>query len=248
MERLPQRLGDYNKREEMGKTKMKKTLSVLLLAALMLVALCGAMAEAADVTGAWYASVFGMTMTLTLNEDGSYLMEMIGEEPETGVWKLDGETLIMDEGTEAETVLAYDGTSMTLDLGEGLEVVFTREPIAAFEPSPARTDATLEEYAGEWTCTMLSTMGAQVSPELMDVEMSMSIDGENVVMTLGMFGESITVELTAAFADGALTLVVPSEYEGGEDNVFTIQLLEDGSMSVDTVMYDEAFTFYLSAV
>ena len=63
-----------------------------------------------------------------------------------------------------------------------------------------------------------------------------------------MFEESITVELTAAFADGALTLVVPSAYEGGEDNVFTIQLLEDGSMSVDTVMYEEAFTFYLSAV
>ena len=227
---------------------MKKTLSVLLLAALMLAALCGAMAEVADVTGAWYASVFGMTMTITLNEDGSYLMEMIDEEPETGVWKLDGETLIMDEGTEAETALAYDGTSMTLDLGEGLEVVFTREPIAAFEPSPARTDATLEEYAGEWICTMLSTMGAQVSPELMDVEMSLSIDGENVVMTLGMFEEPITVELTAAFADGALTLVVPSEYEGGEDNVFTVQLLEDGGMSVETVMYEEAFTFYLSAV
>lgn len=248
MERLPQRLGDYNKREEMGETKMKKTLSVLLLAALMLVALCGAMAEAADVTGAWYASVFGMTMTLTLNEDGSYLMEMIDEEPETGDWKLDGETLIMDEGTEAETTLVCDGTSMTLDLGEGLEVVFTREPIAAFEPSPARTDATLEEYAGEWVCTMLSTMGAQVSPDLMGVEMSMSIDGEGVVMTLGMFEEPITVELTAAFADGALTLVFPSEYEGGEDNVFTIQLLEDGSMSVETVMYEEAFTFYLSAV
>lgn len=248
MERLPQRLGDYNKREEMGETKMKKTLSVLLLAALMLVALCGAMAEAADVTGAWYASVFGMTMTLTLNEDGSYLMEMIDEEPETGVWKLDGETLIMDEGTEAETTLVCDGTSMTLDLGEGFEVVFTREPIAAFEPSPARTDATLEEYAGEWICTMLSTMGAQVSPDLMGVEMSMSIDGEGVVMTLGMFEEPITVELTAAFADGALTLVFPSEYEGGEDNVFTIQLLEDGSMSVETVMYEEAFTFYLSAV
>ena len=248
MERLPQRLGDDNKREEMGETKMKKTLSVLLLAALMLVALCGAMAEAADVTGAWYASVFGMTMTLTLNEDGSYLMEMIDEEPETGVWKLDGETLIMDEGTEAETTLVCDGTSMTLDLGEGLEVVFTREPIAAFEPSPARTDATLEEYAGEWVCTMLSAMGAQVSPDLMGVEMSMSIDGEGVVMTLGMFEEPSTVELTAAFADGALTLVFPSEYEGGEDNVFTIQLLEDGSMSVETVMYEEAFTFYLSAV
>ena len=88
----------------------------------------------------------------------------------------------------------------------------------------------------------------QVSPELMGVEMSMSIDGESVVMTLGMFEEPITVELTATFADGALTLVVPSEYEGGEDNVFTVQLLEDGGMSVETVMLEEAFTFYLSAV
>ena len=42
-------------------------------------------------------------------------------------------------------------------------------------------------------------------------------------------------------------MTVPSEYEGGEDSVFTIQLLEDGSMSVTTLLMEEELVFYMSS-
>ena len=45
---------------------MKKLLSLVL--ALMMVLGCAAMAE--DVTGTWYADMFGMPVTLEVNEDG----------------------------------------------------------------------------------------------------------------------------------------------------------------------------------
>lgn len=227
---------------------MKKMLSMLLVAVMMCTALCcGAMAEAADVTGEWYGSLFGMTMTLTLNEDGTYGMDMGDDDPSEGTWKLDGESLIMDEGADGEITFAYDGSSLYADAGDGMEFLFTREPVAAFEPAAARTDATLEEYAGSWTCTLVSMMGMQLPPELAEIELSMIIDGENVNLTLGLYGEPITADLTAPFADGAMTLTVPSEYEDEEDTVFTLQLLEDGTMSAETTMFEETCTFYLTA-
>ena len=47
--------------------------------------------------------------------------------------------------------------------------------------------------------------------------------------------------------DGALTAIVPSESEYIDDMAFTIQLLEDGSMSIATSFLDEPMVFYLTA-
>ena len=226
---------------------MKKMFSMLLTAAMILAMLCcGAFAEAADVTGEWYGSLFGMVMTLTLNEDGTYTIEMDGEEPDDGVWKLDGEELILDEDSDDGLVFAYDGESLYAE-AEGIEFLFTREPGEVFEAAPARTDAALEEFAGDWSCTLVSMMGMQMPPEMAEIEMSLSIEGETATMTLGLFGEPETVELPVTFADGALTLTIPADYEGGEDSVFTIQLLEDGSMSVTTLLMEEELVFYMSS-
>ena len=225
---------------------MKKMFSMLLTAAMILAMLCcGAFAEAADVTGEWYGSLFGMVMTLTLNEDGTYTIEMDGEEPDDGVWKLDGEELILDEDSDDGLVFAYDGESLYAE-AEGIEFLFTREPVEVFEAAPARTDAALEEFAGDWSCTLVSMMGMQMPPEMAEIEMSLSIEGETATMTLGLFGEPETVELPVTFADGALTLTIPADYEGGEDSVFTIQLLEDGTMSAASMMFEEEIVFYLS--
>ena len=154
--------------------------------------------------------------------------------------------MIMDEGSDEEIAFAYDGESLYAEV-EGLEFLFTREPVEVFEAAPARTDAELEEFAGTWNCTLVDMMGMQVPPEMAEMELTLTIDGANVCMIMGIFGEPTDVDLTGEFADGALTVTVPSEYEGGEDSVFTIQLLEDGSMSVTTLLMEEELVFYMSS-
>lgn len=230
---------------------MKKMLSLLLTAAMILAMLCcGAFAEAADVTGEWYGSLFGIVMTLTVNEDGTYTIGMDDEEPDEGTWKLDGESLIMDEGSEDETVFAYDGESLYAEM-EGIEFLFTREPVEVFVPAAARTDASLEEFAGDWSCTLVSMMGIQVPPEMAEIEIALSIEGETATLTLGLFGEPETVELPVAFADGVATVTIPSEYEDGEDSEYAIQLLEDGTMSITSLLMEEGtvseIVFYMSS-
>ena len=48
---------------------MKKIVSILLTLVMLLSV--AAFAEAADFTGLWYGSLFGMNIELTINEDGT---------------------------------------------------------------------------------------------------------------------------------------------------------------------------------
>ena len=225
---------------------MKKLLATLLaLTMLVSAVVCGAVAETADITGEWYGSVFGMSMTMTLHEDGTYTMSMAGEEAEPGTWSFDGTTLTLDEGSEGESAFAYDGESLSASM-EGMDFVFTREPIATFEPAPARTDAALEEFSGSWNATTIGIMGMYLSPDVIGAGISLDIDGTTVVMTIiqeDSEPEAVTVEAT--FADGVLTVADPTSSE--ESSTFwTLSLLEDGTMSMFTQMEGIEMTYYLS--
>ena len=229
---------------------MKKILCDILAIMMMLSLLCaGALAEAADITGDWYASVYGIVMTMTLNADGSYTMEMSmeGEEPMDGVWEFDGAALVMDKGTDLEASLSYDAEANSISMEQdGIEFLFTREMPKAFEAAPVRADASLEEFAGTWACTLVSVMGMQAAPEELGVNLGLSIDGASVALKLEDFMNAAEITLEGAFADGALTVTLPTESEYEDDTVFTLQLLEDGSMSASSLMMDEEIVYYMS--
>lgn len=230
---------------------MKKILSAMTALILILSVLCaGALAEAADITGEWYASLFGISVTMSLNEDGSYVlqMDMEDEEPSEGTWEFDGAVLVMDKGSDTEMTLNYDPEAVSFCAEQdGIEFLFTREMPVAFEAAPVRADAAIEEFAGAWTCTLIDAMGIQAPPEMMDMYAGVTIEGSSVTLAIPdlLSSEEVTVECT--FADGALTAIVPSESEYIDDMAFTIQLLEDGSMSIATSFLDEPMVFYMTA-
>ena len=225
---------------------MKKLLTMLLSLALVFsVFSVGTAAQETDITGVWYGSVYGLMMTLTLDEAGEYTMEMAGEEPDTGKWQIDGDALKLDAGTEAELIFTYDGESIYADLGEGMEFNFNREPAAHFEPAAARTDAKLEELIGEWVCTLVSVFGMQMPPEIADMDLQLNIDGEAVTMSVSVMGEFTTAELQAVFADGTLTMVQTAQNITENETVWIIQLLEDGTLSASSMMFEDPIVFYL---
>lgn len=228
---------------------MKKTLTLLLSVALVLcIFSAGVAAPASDITGIWYGSIYGMLMTLTLDEAGEYLMEMDGDDPDTGTWLLDGEALKMDAGTEEESIFSFDGENIHADLGDGLEVSFSREPVEVFQPAAVRMDAMLEEFGGEWVCTLVSMYGMQMPPEMAEIDMQLNIAEEAVTMSVSVMGEAATDTLQAEFADGALILVQPAQDEISEETVWLIQLLEDGTLSASSIMFEDPIVFYLEGV
>ncbi len=224
---------------------MKKLLSLVL--ALCMMAGCVALAE--DVTGLWYGDMFGLPVTMNLEESGTYTLEVMGE-ADSGTWVLEGDVMYMDKGTDIETAIAYDAEAVTLTIDEdGMIVVFTREAVEAFVPAEPRTDAALEEFAGQWEASNVYFMEMLVTTEFAEMFMKLDIVDAAVTMTLNTGEEEDDVAtIEGVFADGAITLTIPAEDEWSEDAIFVVKLLEDGMMSCETEMYGMAVIFYLEAV
>lgn len=225
---------------------MKKLFSLLVALCMMLV--CCASAEAVDLTGVWYADLLGMTMTLTLNADNTYTMDMMGE-TDDGTWAQTETGVTMDN----EMPMTYNAEANTLVMDmEGMELVFGREPVPAFVAAEARTDAAVEEFAGNWLADKVSYMGMTASITDIGVGLALAIDGTTVTMYMmepeQTFADAEKVELTAEFADGALTFTLPAETEEEVPQPFVLKLLADGTMSCEAAMMDTTMVFYMNAV
>ena len=243
---------------------MKKLISMILIVC-MACMMIPAMAEE-DLTGEWYVNTmseggvsydaatlasFGMTMTLTLNADGTATMVSPSEtEPIQGTWTNDGGKLALtlmdgssEQGETTEFTVA-DGV-LTMTIGDSTTMTFTRETAApAYTPAEKKTDAKLEDYAGKWTFSYIGMQdkiidvnafisvfasmmaeGAEV-PDLAS-QMSLEIEGTKIILGRGTENEQ---NLEATFADGQMT--VKQEADGATLEV-VISMLQDGVLAME---------------
>ena len=115
---------------------MKRLTSLVLALLLALTMMVGAFAETADVTGEWYGELLGIQVTLTINADGTYKMDIAGMDSEEGVWEKneDGSYTLTDEDDEDNVfTLTWneDGTaSYSLGDGETKDLTTSIGPVA----------------------------------------------------------------------------------------------------------------------
>ena len=218
---------------------MKKILTAIVALMMLAVLACGAVAE--DVTGEWYAEVYGMVMKMTVNADNTYVLEAAGDVA-PGTWELDGTNLIVDKGTETESVFVYDAAAQTLDMAG--EMLFTRTAIEAWAPAAVRAEAGLADFEGVWSATNVDAFGALLPVDDAGVYMDAVITGANVSVTIN-FIEPETFEGEAAMDGNALKLHVPAKDEYSEASDFTCNVLEDGMIAITTELFSEPATFYL---
>ena len=218
---------------------MKKTLTVIVALMMLAMIACGAVAE--DVTGEWYAEVYGMVMKMTVNADNTYVLEAAGDAA-PGTWELEGTNLIVDKGTETESVFVYDAAAQTLDMAG--EMLFTRTAIEAWAPAAVRAEAELADFEGVWSATNVDAFGALLPVDDAGVYMDALITGANVSVTIN-FIEPETFEGEGAMEGNALKLHVPAKDEYSEASDFTCNVLEDGMIAITTELFSEPATFYL---
>ena len=214
---------------------MKKALSIALTLMLTLSLLCmGAFAEATDFTGTWYTRMYGVEIVFVLNEGGAYTVSFsaMGETEESeGTWEVTSAGVVFDKGTEDEVVLTYDAQANSLTgMISGMELVFTREPVAAFELAPARSDAAPEEYDGQWAASLICLGEIQATPQDAQIDLFMTVEGGLNCLTMIIAGESTTINIAPEFSDGAMILNLDVA-DSSTPYVIVCQLLEDDSMS-----------------
>ena len=221
---------------------MKKILTAIVTLMLLVLLATGAIAE--DVTGEWYAEVYGMVMKMTVNADNTYVLEAVGDSA-PGTWELDGTNLIVDKGTETESVFVYDAAAQTLDMAG--EMLFTRTAIEAWAPAAVRAEAALADFEGIWTAQRVDAFGAVLPVDDAGVYMDAGIAGANVSLTV-TFIDTEDFEGEAVLEGNTLTLTVPAKDEYSEAQVFAASALEDGSIAIIMELFSEPATFYMEKV
>lgn len=219
----------------------------LLLALMMSCMLIPVMAED-SITGEWYASFMGVAITLTVNEDGSFQMALPGQDPTVGTWTLEGDqfTMTADDtpvvGTVTEEgITASDG---------GMELFFTREPIAEITVSEVKAAETVEEFYGDWAVTYMEADGIILDPAAAGMPFPQMKIGEGVFEFVAASEEDFMASLLnlmgfeATFENGMLNLNPTME---GADTTGTIEMLEDGMVKL-TLSGTSPMILYFSPV
>lgn len=225
---------------------MKKLLA-LALALMMACMMIPAIAEV-DVTGEWSLSYAGITLVITLNEDGSYTISAGGLITHQGAWELKGNTVVTDPGTKEEDTFYIDGESL-IHPEYGTMTREKKEEIVLAEVNP---DAALEDFSGEWICKYAIEGNNDVIIEmeqavgiLIDALPTMKIDGVNVTLTGLLLG--VDESENAVFADGAISFqhYKYKGYSSVSPYTYTIKLLADGMAVFST---EKNGTYYFTRV
>ncbi|MBR1820694.1 MAG: hypothetical protein IJ769_03625 [Clostridia bacterium] len=215
---------------------MKKAFAALVIFSMLLTAV--AVAEAADVAGVWYLNEitedgesfnpgdFGISITLTLNEDGTAVMDGMSDEAEEGAWAADGDAVTLTFDGDDMAVAIEDGNLIIAE--DSASMVFGREQTAEVFVPAEPVEAALEDYAGAWTADKIGMDGSYYDAALLGADVTATI--EDTTITLDGFrfsGESISLE----YADGALSFSGTDDESGAFAGI-TARLLEDGNLSL----------------
>ena len=221
---------------------MMKRMTALLLSLMMLCA-C-AMAEAVDLTGNWHLNGMeltgvsinpadmGMQMSMLLNEDGTAVVSMGGQEDQEAVWTLEEDVLTVTVGEESERFTVVDGGMVYAEVENGPKMILGREePAPGFVPAGAMAAEDLAAFDGEWTAYYANLYGIVVNAEGIAQMGLTNVDVSIESGSILKFGEETAQ--AGALEDGIL--VVDSGIEDDEENLMgtTVTLLEDGTLALN---------------
>lgn len=229
---------------------MKKIVSLLL--ALCLVCLSVAvLAEAGDLVGVWYGTLYGMPIQLVLNEDGSYVMTAAGNDM-PGSYELKDGIVYMDGDDNADNGFVFDGTSL---VNEPQGVTLTREQadVAEIVLAEVNSDAALEAFEGDWVCKYMAMNGVTLDIGQIPLENlgatqipSLKIEGSSVTLT-GMDSLAGGKALDMTFADGALVFDLGALIGIEDANMsINVRMLQDGMVDFNVIMGDQTVDLYFA--
>ena len=211
---------------------MKRILAILLAFLLLLAPAALAEAEPVDpASGTWYADLNGLSLTLSLNGDGSYTLVLpdgIGE-PASGAWVLEDGFVRLDNGSALNVI----SESLLLRMNDDL--FFSREPVQYYAPADLLSDVPAELYAGYWKCAYVDLGSAVVPADTVDDRTDLYVEGSSAILGGPVFGDT---QVKMDFAAGALSC----EQDGAK---VVLQIQQDsflrmtvtGSETVPQVLY-----------
>ena len=209
--------------------------------------------EEKDVIGIWYVNelsmggdilfhpgVMGMEVTVDIKEGGQ--METItsysGEEPEAdqSEWKIENDKFLITYNGETEECEYADGKITITADGTTMILSQEKEEYEPYVPGKPVENPTMEDFKGEWICTLMDAFGMQmpVNSELTGFEMMLSIQEDKSELIVIESGEEGRAELQGEMDGNILVLKTAAEDEAGtmlfSCDTMRLSLLDDGKL------------------
>ena len=183
--------------------------------------------------GDWYADVAGMTVTLTLSEDGTYALSVAGGEAMTGKWEEKNGVLVMD-GDEENPLLPTGGVIRM----DSLKLFFTREAPTVYVPAEPFTDADAKagSFDGWWVSHFTAVGDGTILSDAIGEDTELYIEGTKLAVNGALFG---LAQYDGLAESGRLTFTT-------DKGAVTLELLQDGFLRL-TLSGDTPTTLYLMA-
>ena len=182
-------------------------------------------------TGDWYADSAGLTITLTLSEDGAYALTVPGSEAMTGLWEEKDGMLIMDG--DGESTLLPVGGVLRMD-PPGL--LFMREQPEVYVPAEPIADAKEGIFDGWWVSHFTAVGDGTILSDAIGEDTELYIEGTKLAVNGSLFG---LAQYDGAIESGKLTFTA-------DKGAVTLELLQDGFLRL-TLSGDTPATLYLMA-
>lgn len=230
---------------------MKKLISMFLVLAMLLG--CTALAEGANCTGVWVLTgaeaegvqmgpdmlaMFGMSMTATLNEDGTAVLTM-NEEAENGTWMLTETGVAIANATGVSMDALYQD-EMLIIAQDGIKLMLTREgaapAVAAKEAAAVLAGVDPVAFEGAWVLTSVNFLGVDMPAEAMGMYMELALaGGSGTFVTMEEEGEVLSIPVSYAVneVEGVGTVMsvnMVDEESGQAEELLALTMMSDGTL------------------
>ncbi len=244
---------------------MKKTLMIILALLLALTPLALAEDEAPEgydypepslsdlpvvmtLPGEWYADLQGVTIKLTLSDEGAYTLEVPGSAAEGGAWELGEEDGMLYLGGNEAPLLPLTNAI----IWNAANLVFRREATATYTPADVYTEAQAETFNGWWRAHFTQVGGARdtskrpavrsvqaggsvILSSFIDDDTALYIENGKAALAGQLFGRQLA---EFSLKNGVLT----ADVDGAK---VTLALQTDGFLRLTYASKDEAKVIYL---
>lgn len=234
---------------------MKKTVALVLMAALLLACTNVFALDQTDVVGTWYLNSLemegtalnphdlGIDMTITFAEDGNATIATANEEDEVATWVIENDAVTLTASDEEAITLALDGETLVYDMGAEGKMVYGKEKgtstAAAFAPAIAAD--TLAAFDGQWVGTQVDLAGMVLPLEAAEMALTLTVAEGTLQIDLTQGGETLSEEAKGELKDGALAAAIKRS-QAAQD--VTLRLHEDGTLSVTLGLDGIGVTIY----
>ncbi len=226
---------------------MKKLISLVLILC-MACMLIPAIADD-DISGEWYASFYGVPMTMTLNADGTASMAVGDTDMGTAVWTFsDGKfTMTEDESGVVSEGALVDGV-LTIEDDEQL-IEFTREPVQGITVAEVNPAVVAEDFEGTWSVTyaglenmLVDAVAAGDVPDVKIENSALSFFGDGADSMTFFFGEA-AIPLTYENGTMNYSIEIPNDAQSLTAAV-KAEILQDGMLAVTVDLGGDAMVMY----